>query len=76
MGVWQLASPNALTNCVVALISVHFSAFKLLYSGRSCNRVAYTLAKQVSMDTRLGEWQYAPSCVAQLVTADCNSDAS
>jgi hypothetical protein len=35
-----------------------------------------TLAKQVSMDTRLGEWQYAPSCVAQLVTADCNPDAS
>ena len=33
-------------------LSLCFSAFKLLYSSRSCNRVAHTLAKQVSGDTR------------------------
>ena len=57
-------------------ITVHFSDFKLLYASRSCNRVAHILVKQVSGDTRLGEWQYAPSCVVGLVTADCNPDAS
>jgi hypothetical protein len=57
-------------------ISVHFSEFKLLYSSRSCNRVAHTLAKQVTGDTTLGEWQYAPSYVVGLVTVDCNPDES
>ena len=57
-------------------ISVHFSDFKLVYSSRSCNRVAHTLAKQVSEDSRMGEWQFAPSCVAHLMTADCSPDVS
>ena len=55
-------------------LSLCFSAFKLLYSSRSCNRVAYTLAKQVSGDNRMEEWQLAPSCVDHLITVDCNPD--
>jgi ribonuclease HI len=55
-------------------ITMHFSEFKLLYASRCCNRVAHTLAKQVSGDTRLGEWQHAPSCVVDLLTVDCNPD--
>jgi ribonuclease HI len=55
-------------------ITMHFSEFKLLYASRCCNRVAHTLAKQVSGDTRLGEWQHAPSCVVDLLTVDCIPD--
>jgi hypothetical protein len=36
-------------------LSFHFSEFILLYANRSCNRVAYLLAKQVTSVIRLGE---------------------
>jgi hypothetical protein len=39
---------------------------------RACNRVAHTLAKQVSENNQVGEWQLATSCVATLLTEDCN----
>lgn len=45
-----------------------FTSFKC----RSCNQVAHTLAKQVSGDNRMEEWQIAPSCVGHLITADYN----
>jgi ribonuclease HI len=51
-----------------------FSDLKLMYSSRSCNQVAHTLAKQVSVDNRMEEWHSAPSCVINLVTVDSNSD--
>lgn len=58
-------------------ISLIFVDFKLFYSRRSCNRVAHTLAKQVSEDRRLVEWHETPTCVRNLITEDCspgNSD--
>jgi ribonuclease HI len=53
-------------------ISLCFADFSIFYISRSCNRVAHTLAKQVSDDNRLGEWQLAPACVDHLLTHDCN----
>ena len=47
-----------------------------MYYSRSCNRVAHTLAKQVSDDNRLGKWQFTLSCVVDLVTADGNPNSS
>uniref|UniRef100_I1QHE3 Uncharacterized protein n=1 Tax=Oryza glaberrima TaxID=4538 RepID=I1QHE3_ORYGL len=32
----------------------------------------HVLAKQVTADDRLGEWQSAPACIEHLVTEDCN----
>jgi hypothetical protein len=56
-------------------LSMCFSAFNLMYTSRSYNRVAHTLAK-VSGDNRLGEWQSTPACVVHLLAVDCNPDAS
>ena len=55
-------------------ISSSFVEFSVMFTSRSCNRVAHVLAKQVSSDNRLGEWQLAPTCVDHLVTSDCNPD--
>jgi hypothetical protein len=52
--------------------SLCFVDFSIFYISRSCNRVAHTLAKQVSDDNRLAEWQLAPACVDHLMTLDCN----
>jgi ribonuclease HI len=49
-----------------------FNAFSLMYANRNCNRVAHVLAKQVSDDTRVGEWHVAPPYVSHLMTEDCN----
>ena len=49
-----------------------FHAFSLVYANRSCNHVAHTLAKQVSEGNRVGEWRLAPTCIANLLTEDCN----
>ncbi len=53
-------------------LSSGFHGFTLLYTPRSCNHVAHVLAKQVTADDRLGEWQSAPACIEHLVTEDCN----
>jgi ribonuclease HI len=53
-------------------LSSSFHGFTLLYTPRSCNHVAHVLAKQVTADDRLGEWQSAPACIEHLVTEDCN----
>ena len=55
-------------------ISSSFVEFSVMFTSRSCNRVAHVLAKQVSSDNKLGEWQLAPTCVDHLVTSDCNPD--
>jgi hypothetical protein len=55
-------------------ISVFFLDFSLMYANRACNHVAHTLAKQVSDGNRTGEWLLAPSCIANLLTEDCNHD--
>lgn len=49
-----------------------FNRFVFSFISRSCNRVAHTLAKQVTGENRLGEWHVAPSCVEHLVIEDCN----
>ena len=49
-----------------------FLDFSLVYINRVCNSVAHTLAKQVSEGNRTGEWQLALSCIADLLTEDCN----
>jgi hypothetical protein len=36
-----------------------FTAFFVVFVYRSCNPVTHTLAKQVSSENRLGEWQLA-----------------
>jgi len=46
--------------------------FTLVYANRSYNHVAHVLAKQVSDDTRVGEWQSAPPYVLHLFTKYCN----
>jgi hypothetical protein len=46
----------------------------LMYANRACNHVAHTLAKQVSDGNRTGEWLFAPSSIANLLTEDCNHD--
>jgi hypothetical protein len=53
-------------------LSASFLDFSLVYVNRACNSVAHTLAKQVSESNQVGEWQLAPSCVATLLTEDCN----
>jgi ribonuclease HI len=53
-------------------LSTSFVDFSLVYANRDCNRVAHTLAKQVSDSIRVGVWQLAPSCIADLLTEDCN----
>jgi len=40
------------------------------------NQVAHVIAKQVSGDDRLGEWQLAPTCVVHMLASDCNPDWS
>lgn len=51
-------------------LCLSFHAFELMYSSRIGNRVAHTLAKQVSGDNMMVEWQCAPYCAADLVTVD------
>ena len=46
--------------------------FFVTFTSRACNRVAHVLAKQVSDDDRLGEWQLAPTCVVHMLASDCN----
>jgi ribonuclease HI len=53
-------------------LSVSFVDFSLVYVNRACNSVAHTLAKKVSDGNRVGEWQLAPTCIANLLTEDCN----
>lgn len=57
--------------------SSFFHAFSLSFANRTCNRVAHAhvLAKQVSDDTKVGEWHSAPSCISHLLIEDCNSVA-
>ena len=55
-------------------LSFSFVDFTVTFTSRSCNRVAHVLAKQVSGDNRLGEWQLAPTCVHHMVASDCNPD--
>ena len=45
-----------------------------MYAPRFCNRVAHLLAKHVTGDIRLGEWQIAPTCIDHSLTEDYNSD--
>ena len=54
-------------------LSSLFYDFKFSFIGRTCNKVAHVLAKQVTSETQTGWWQFAPDCVSALVTADCNS---
>jgi hypothetical protein len=57
----------------IRALSGGFVNFSLVYTNRSCNQVAHTLAKKVSDDSRMGEWQSAPSCILNLMTEDCNN---
>jgi hypothetical protein len=57
-------------------LSASFHDFSLMYVHRSCNHVAHTLAKPVSDGNRMGEWHWAPTCIANLLIEDCNHDAS
>ena len=57
-------------------LSTVFLYFSLMYSNRSCNHVAHGLAKQVSEDNTLGEWQLAPTCIVHMLTEDCDHVAS
>lgn len=45
----------------IRALSADFQEFKFSYVTRSCNEVAHTLAKQVTGDTRIGWWSYAPA---------------
>ena len=56
----------------IRVLSTSFADFSLMYVNRIDNRVAHTLAKQVSDGNRTGEWQLAPTCIANLLTEDCN----
>jgi ribonuclease HI len=56
----------------IRALSAVFVNLSLVYTNRSCNQVAHTLAKQVSNENRLGEWQSAPPCIFDLMTEDCN----
>jgi hypothetical protein len=56
-------------------LSNTFHSFSLMYVHRSCNHVAHTLVKQVSDSIRVGEWHLAPTCIANLLTDDCNHAA-
>ena len=53
----------------IRVLSTSFADFSLMYVNRIDNRVAHTLAKQ---SQRMGEWQLAPTCIASLLTEDCN----
>ena len=55
-------------------LSSSFVDFSVTFTSRACNRVAHVLAKQVSGDNRLGEWQLAPTCVVHLLASYCNPD--
>jgi hypothetical protein len=54
-------------------LSSDFLDFTLVYASGSYNRIVHILAKQVTSDTRLGEWQIAPSCIVNLLAEECNS---
>jgi ribonuclease HI len=53
-------------------ISRSFDEFSLVFSSRSCNRVAHECAKQVSREHRVEEWQAAPPALTDLLAKDCN----
>lgn len=53
-------------------LSSTLQEFKFSFINRKCNRVAHTIAKQVSNVTRVGWWSQTPACVAALLLADCN----
>jgi hypothetical protein len=56
-------------------ISQSCIGFKLLFASRVCNRVARELAKQALTSAQVGEWRIAPTCVCDLLVADCNPGA-
>jgi len=53
-------------------LSLCFQAFKFSFINPKCNRVAHTLAKQVTGDAKSGSWHVSPTCIANLMIADCN----
>ena len=74
MKLWEMGELRR--SCILLIIreirelSVSFVDFSLVYANRVCNRVAHTVAKQVSDSNRVGEWQLAPTCIAHLHTED------
>jgi len=54
-------------------LSSLFLDFKFSSISRNCNRVAHSLAKQVTRESQVGWWQQTPTCVATLLVSDCNS---
>jgi len=55
-------------------LSSLFYGFKFSFISRTCNKVARVVAKQVTSETQVGWWQFAPDCVSALMAADCNSE--
>lgn len=54
-------------------LSRSFDDFKFSYVNRSCNKVAYTCARQVSREHTRVEWQQnSPGSPHQLIELDCN----
>ena len=47
----------------IAELSLAFQDFTLSFVSRNCNKVAHTLAKQVSVSDRLETWHVTPACV-------------
>jgi hypothetical protein len=53
-------------------LSLCFQAFKFSFISQKCNIVSHTLAKQVIGDAQSGLWHVSPTCIANLMIADCN----
>jgi ribonuclease HI len=53
-------------------LSLLFHNFNFSFISRNCNRVAHTLAKQVTSGTQVGWWHQTPTCVLSLLTSYCN----
>ena len=73
---WQAGSNQRSTIATVLQeireLSLVFLEFNFSFIPRNCNKVAHSLAKRVTADTRAGLWTYAPAYVLDALTAYCN----
>ena len=57
----------------IAELSLAFQEFLLSFASRICNKVAHTLAKQVSESHRSETWHVTPTCVYDLVVSEASA---
>ena len=54
-------------------IRLAFHEFSLSFISRNCNKVAHSLAKQVSVSHRSETWHVTPTCVYVLILSEASA---